>query len=90
MGYWRFIKTTHSPDLYQLAIMADFAEMTYSVVMYHTNRTHTILESHIIASFPNIFDATREYNRLVADRHKQQDCFKCWFHEAKEKSKLYV
>lgn len=90
MAYQRYIKTTHSPDLYQLAIMADYAEMTYSVVVLHSNRTHTAVEHHILATFSNIFEATRHYNELVANRNTQADCFKCLFNAAKEKSKLYV
>lgn len=66
MSYQRIVKITNSEDLYKLAIVADFEEKNYSVVVVHTNHSRSLLEYHTLATFNNIQEATREYNHRTA------------------------
>lgn len=91
MSYHRFIQITNNKDeLYQLAIMADFAEMTYSVVVVHFNHTHTAVEHHVVETFYTVFEATREFHRLVGERQQDKDFYQKLFETAKEKGQLYL
>lgn len=91
MGYTRLIRMTDNKnERYQLAIVANFAEMNYSVAVIAFNHTRTRLESHLVETFSTIFEATRVFNQHIA---KWQSCPKHYqkmFETAKDKSRLYV
>lgn len=91
MGYTRLIRiTSNKGEKHQLAIMANFAEMNYSVVAIQFNHARTRLESHIIETFSTIFEATRAFKQHIVKCQYDPSYYQKMFETAKGKSRLYV
>lgn len=91
MGYTRLIRMTDNKgEKYQLAIMANFAEMNYSVVAIQVNHTRTRLKPHIVETFSTIFEATRAFNQHIVKWQSDPQHYQKMFEVAKGKSRLYV
>lgn len=79
MSHQRIIKMTHNDDVYKLAIVADYDEMSYSLAVIQMTHTHSSMHFHTIATFYNIHDATREYHNRVG--HETNETLKTLYEQ---------